>query len=99
MVDNQVTHESLLLKWADCLQIPSGTFVNDDLRDAAAEISRLRREKAELVGALKEAERYLEYLGGETAGTFVGRGMPADALAQARAALRSATETKGEPNV
>ncbi len=41
MSDNQVTHETLLLKWADCLDIPSGTFVNDDLRAAAAEIAQL----------------------------------------------------------
>lgn len=40
-----------------------------------------------LLAALKEAERYLEYLGGESAGSFVGPGMPADALAQTRTAI------------
>ena len=46
-------HESLLLKWADCLEIPSGTFVNDDLRAAAAELTRLRADLAEAQGSAK----------------------------------------------
>jgi hypothetical protein len=35
-----------LLKWAEVLDIPSGDFVNEDLREGAAEIIRLRKELA-----------------------------------------------------
>jgi hypothetical protein len=55
------------------------------------ENSELRIINAKMLAALMEAERYLEYLGGETAGTFVGPGMPADALAQTRAIIAEAT--------
>lgn len=34
----------LLRKWADVLVIPSGPFVNEDLRRAADELDRLRAE-------------------------------------------------------
>ena len=45
----------------------------------------------DLLAALKEAERYLEYLGGETACRFFGPGMPSEALALTRAAIHKAT--------
>ena len=56
-----------------------------------------RDVEGELVAALRDAMRYLEYLGGETAGMFIGPGTPAQSLAQARAALELAqagTETE-----
>jgi hypothetical protein len=43
---------ALLNAWADCLEIPSGQFVNDDLRFAAAEITRLTARLEELAACL-----------------------------------------------
>lgn len=43
MKRNERTDAAVRLReWADVLDIPSGTFVNDDLRWAAEEIERLR---------------------------------------------------------
>ena len=53
--------------------------------------ARLIAAAPDLLAALKEAERYLEYLGGETAGQFFGPGMPSEALAMTRAAVSKAT--------
>ena len=54
-----------------------------------------RDVEGELVAALRDAMRYLEYVAGER--MFIGPGTPAQSLAQARAALELAqagTETE-----
>lgn len=60
--DAQVDHETLLRQWADTLSIPSGTFVNEDLRSAADTITTLRAQVAQLKAdkaKLREAVRKL----------------------------------------
>ena len=58
---------STLIAWADTLNIPSGDFVNQDLRQAASRISTLSSEVERLRAVLKPAERELtdlvEWLG------------------------------------
>jgi hypothetical protein len=46
MTTNDFDIAKTLLKWAEVLDIPSGNFVNEDLRAGAAEILRLRAELA-----------------------------------------------------
>jgi len=43
-----------LLAWAEILDIPSGEFVNEDLREAASEITRLNALVAKLGKVMKE---------------------------------------------
>jgi hypothetical protein len=49
----------------------------------------------ELVQALEEAERFMAYFSGETAGVFIGPGMPSRCLDNIRAAIAKA---KQEPS-
>lgn len=64
-------------------------FVSDSYQDEL-EIAILRHfEDRALIAtaALKESERFLAYLAGETGRAFEGPGTPASCLAQIRAAL------------
>lgn len=54
--DEAETVTEKLLAWAKVLEIPSGSFVNDDLREAASRISALEEENKRLREALNEIE-------------------------------------------
>lgn len=73
--------------WLDCS--PHERTEEDGL--IVAHYARLACDKlAKQEAALREAERFMAYFSGET-NVFVGPGMPADCLAQIRAALNPNT--------
>lgn len=86
---------------ANWIYIDTGEVLNEAAELVASlpapddEIGELLAAAPKLKAALIEAVRYLEYLAGDAAGTFVGPGMPREALAQARTALAAVTTTTG----
>ena len=51
--------ETRLLEWANVLDIPSGDFVNEDLRLASRDITRLRTALADREAKLEKAREAL----------------------------------------
>jgi hypothetical protein len=90
-VENEAEHRSQL--YSDlCLLGTHMTWMHD-------EVVKLRSERASspnMVAALREAERFMEYFAGETDNTFHGSGTPQTCLAMIRSVLSRVARAKAQ---